>query len=320
MIQLPGIDIDSFFFKRRCVLFLLSFLTGYACCCQPVVQEMPLFEGRPPGTKTLKVEEAKRYDPVVDSLVSRVTIPTLSMFKPGGTKQSHPAVIIVPGGGYHTLLIEREGRKMAKALNEKGITAFVLKYRLPSADDLDNRQVAPLMDLQQAIYLVKKNAAKWGVNPEAIGVMGFSAGGHLALMAGTHYDTSFVPSLPHRHFKPDFLILVNPVVSFLDSTAHRGSRDNLLGTNQNAPTRNFYSGEKNVRKGMPAVFLAHALNDQVVKVENTLNLFNALRGQGVISEMHIYAKGDHGFLNDTPPRDEWLNSCFYWMKSMGWLK
>lgn len=313
------IEVDRFFFKRRSVLLLLALLTGYTCCCQPVIQEMPLFGGRPPGTKSLKVEEDKRYDPVVDSLVSQVTFPTLSIFKPVGVTHATPAVIVVPGGGYHVLLIEREGRKIAKALNEKGITAFVLKYRLPSADYFDNRQIAPLMDLQQAIYLVKKNAAKWGVNPEAVGLMGFSAGGHLALMAGTHYDTSFIASPPGAPIKPDFLILVNPVVSFWDSAAHIGSRDNLLGKNPNAQTLNFYSGEKNVRKDMPAVFLAHALNDQVVKVENTLNLFNALRARGVVSEMHIYAKGDHGFLNDTPPRDEWLNSCFYWMKSMGWL-
>ncbi|MCH5719010.1 alpha/beta hydrolase [Niabella hibiscisoli] len=150
--------------------------------------------------------------------------------------------------------------------------------------------------------------------------MGFSAGGHLALMAGTHYDTSFIPSLTNTHLKPAFLILVNPVVSFWDSTAHIGSRDNLLGKNQNAETLRFFSGEKNVRKDMPAVFLTHALNDKVVKLENTLNLFNALRASGVISEIHIYAKGDHGFLNNTPPREEWLNSCLYWMKSMGWLK
>jgi len=265
-------------------------------------------------------EEEKRYDSTVDSLVSRVTVPTLSVFMPGQIAKGAPAVIIVPGGGYHTLLIEREGRKIARALNEKGIIAFVLKYRLPSSGDFEKREIVPLTDLQQAIYLVRKNAAKWNVNPEAIGVMGFSAGGHLALMGGTHYDTSFITSPPGALIKPDFIVLVNLVVSFSDSTGHRGSRDNLLGKNYTKQTVDFFSGEKNVRKNMPPVFLTHALNDKVVKVENTLNLFNALRNEGVVAEMHIYAKGDHGFLNNTPPREEWLGSCFYWMKSMGWLK
>lgn len=307
-------------FKRRSIFFLLSLLAGTVCCSQSLFQEIPLFEERPPGTKILNVEEEKRYDPVVDSLVSRVTVPTLSIFRPGKAKQDAPAVIIIPGGGYHTLLIEREGRKMAKALNEKGITAFVLKYRLPSAYYFNDRSMVPLIDLQQAIYLVRKNAAKWGINREAVGLMGFSAGGHLALMAGTHYNTNFIPSIvPHNYLKPDFLILINPVVSFSDGTGHKGSRDNLLGKNYSAQMRHFFSGEKNVRRDMPAVFLAHALNDKVVKVENTLDLFNSLKSQGISTEMHIYAKGDHGFLDNTPPRDEWLGSCLYWMKSMGWL-
>jgi acetyl esterase/lipase len=319
MIKLLKITAGMFSVKRRSLFFLLSLLIGNICCSQALFQEIPLFEGRPPGTKVQKIEEEKRYDLVVDSLVSRVTVPTISIFRPGKVKQGAPAVIIIPGGGYHTLLIEREGRKIAKTLNEKGITAFVLKYRLPSADYFDDRSIVPLMDLQQAIYLVRKNAAKWAVNPEAIGLMGFSAGGHLALMAGTHYDTSFIPSVPSNHLKPDFLILVNPVVSFSDSTGHRGSRDNLLSKNYTGQIIDFFSGEKNVRKGMPAVFLAHALNDKVVKVENALDLFNALRSEGVAAEIHIYAKGDHGFLENTPPRDEWMGSCLYWMKSMGWL-
>ncbi len=319
MVESLVIIIRVFFFKKKSIFFLLSFLIVNIGHSQLLLKEMPLFEGRPPGTRMIR-EEEKRYDSTVDSLVSRVTVPTLSVFMPGQIAKGAPAVIIVPGGGYHTLLIEREGRKIARALNEKGIIAFVLKYRLPSSGDFEKREIVPLTDLQQAIYLVRKNAAKWNVNPEAIGVMGFSAGGHLALMGGTHYDTSFITSPPGALIKPDFIVLVNLVVSFSDSTGHRGSRDNLLGKNYTKQTVDFFSGEKNVRKNMPPVFLTHALNDKVVKVENTLNLFNALRNEGVVAEMHIYAKGDHGFLNNTPPREEWLGSCFYWMKSMGWLK
>ncbi|MCH5719009.1 alpha/beta hydrolase [Niabella hibiscisoli] len=156
MIQLLRINAGRFFFKRRSVLILLALLAGYICCCQPVNHEVPLFVGQPPGTRISKIKEDKRFDPLVDSLVSQVTFPTLSIFKPAGVTHATPAVIIVPGGGYHTLLIEREGRQMARVLNEKGITAFVLKYRLPHAGYFDNRQIVSLMDLQQAIYLVKK--------------------------------------------------------------------------------------------------------------------------------------------------------------------
>ncbi|WP_300597330.1 alpha/beta hydrolase [Niabella sp.] len=282
-------------------------------------QEIPLYEGAIPNAKHTDIKEEHRFDPVVDSLISKVSVPTLTVFRPAHLPPQAPAVIICPGGGYHTLLIEREGRKVAEAFNQKGVAAIVLKYRLPDDAYITNKSIAPLQDAQQAILQVRKHAAAWGIDTGAIGIMGFSAGGHVAAMAGTHFDTASIRHPADISLRPSFMILINPVVSFSDSTGHRGSRTNLLGSMVSKDQVRFFSPECNVRPDTPPAFLAHAADDKVVPLANSMDLFTALKRKKVAAEMHIYALGDHGFLNNLPAFEQWFGSCIYWMQVSGWL-
>ncbi|MBZ4190534.1 alpha/beta hydrolase [Niabella beijingensis] len=308
----------NFIRKLGCMLVLFS---AVQCCCgQGIIKELPLYDGAIPGAKATTVKEQKGFDPEVDSLVYHVSVPTLEVFRPAYLPPGAPAVIICPGGGYHTLLINREGRSVAEAFNRKGIAAFVLKYRLPDDAYLTNKAMAPLMDAQQAILKVKQHAAKWGIDPHAIGIMGFSAGGHVAAMAGTHFDSVYVPHSGGISPRPDFMILINPVISFSDGTGHGGSRSNLLGAGITEDKIRFFSGEQQVTERTPPAFLAHAADDKVVPLANSMDLFAALKKNRVAAELHVYAFGDHGFLKNLPAFEQWFGSCIYWMQTSGWLK
>jgi acetyl esterase/lipase len=283
-------------------------------------KEIPLYTGKPPYTKSVSVGEEKGYDLQVDSLVSKVSVPTLSVFIPATIKPNATSVIICPGGGYHTELIEREGRRVARAFNTQGIVAFVLKYRLPDEQYFTNAFMVPLTDVQRAIQLVREKATEWNINPSAVGIMGFSAGGHLAATAGTHFDSSFLPGTNNGNLRPDFMILINPVMSFSDKTGHAGSRINLVGNNPSKKRIDFFSAEKNVTETTPPAFLAHTADDRVVPLANSLDFFYEMKKKKIACEIHVYAAGDHGFLKDTPPFSQWFNNCIYWMQSTGWLK
>ncbi|MCF3111766.1 alpha/beta hydrolase [Niabella sp. CC-SYL272] len=295
----------------------LFFLYSLVPCS---AQEIPLYEGTIPNAKSTNVKEVHRFDPVVDSLISKVSAPTLTVFRPAHLPPRAPVVIICPGGGYHTLLIEREGRKVAAAFNQRGVAAVVLKYRLPDDAHLVNKSIVPLQDAQQAVLQVRKHAAAWGIDPGAVGIMGFSAGGHVAAMAGTHFDTAVIRHPAGISLRPDFMILINPVISFSDRTGHLGSRANLLGPRVSEDQIRFFSPESNVRPDTPPAFLAHAADDKVVPLANSIDFFNELKRNKVAAEMHIYAFGDHGFLNNLPAFGQWFGSCIYWMQTSGWLK
>ncbi len=302
---------------KKVVAGALVFLYSTGLCNG---QEIPLYEGVIPNTKHTGIKEEHRFDPVVDSLVSKVSVPMLTVFRPAHLPSHAPVVIICPGGGYHTLLIDREGRRVAAAFNQKGVAAVVLKYRLPDDAYLTNKYIVPLQDAQQAILQVRKHAAAWGVDTGAVGIMGFSAGGHVAAMAGTHFDTASIRNPAAISLRPDFMILINPVISFSDRTGHQGSRTNLLGPLVSADQIRFFSPERNVRPDTPPAFLAHAADDNVVPLANSTDFFTALKRNKVAAEMHIYARGDHGFLNDLPAFEQWFGSCIYWMQTSGWLK
>lgn len=301
----------------KVVSCILVFLYSIGLCS---AQEIPLYEGAIPNAKHSDIKESHRFDPVVDSLVSKVSVPTLTVFRPAYLPPHAPAVIICPGGGYHTLLIDREGRHVAEAFNRKGVAAIVLKYRLPDTAYLTNRSIVPLQDAQQAILQVRKHAVAWGIDSGAVGIMGFSAGGHVAAMAGTHFDTASIRNPAGISLRPDFMILINPVISFSDSTGHRGSRTNLLGPVVSKDQIRFFSPERNVHPHTPPAFLAHAADDKVVPLANSIDFFTELKRNKVAAEMHIYAFGDHGFLNNLPAFEQWFGSCIYWMRTSGWLK
>lgn len=227
--------------------------------------------------------------------------------------------MICPGGGYGVLLTKREGSDVAREFNKLGVAAFVLKYRLPADETMTDRSIGPLQDAHQAIRQVRENAAQWGIDPAKIGIMGFSAGGHLAATAGTHFDTALTGKGNGTSVRPDFLLLVNPVVSFLDSFGHIGSRDNLLGKNAPPDKIEYFSNELHVTGHTPPAFLVHSGADVVVPVENSLAFYEALKKHKVPAALHIYSKGEHGFLT-YPSFEEWFGRCVEWLRSEGWLE
>lgn len=208
-------------------ILLFAFLIGSLIC--DAQQVIPLYSGKIPDSKDVPDKEKIVPNAIVDTIALDVSIPKIKVFLPPADIINGTAVIICPGGGYHALLIKREGEDIARALNKVGVTAFVLKYRLPSNRIMKNKSIGPIEDVQKSIQIVRRNAKKWGINPDRIGIMGFSAGGHLAAMAGTHFTHSFIKNKNNINLRPDFMILIYPVISFTDSIGHIGSRENLLG-------------------------------------------------------------------------------------------
>lgn len=250
--------------------------------------------------------------------VSAVSIPTLTPFLPAPDKANGTAVIICPGGGYHNLVIDREGYKMAKRLVKLGIAAFVLKYRLPSDSIMQDKSTGPLQDAQQAIWLVRTHAQKWHIDTAKVGVMGFSAGGHLASTIGTHYQKSYISHQENVNLRPDFLVLVYPVISFRPDIAHLGSRTNLIGKSPSETAIHAFSSDEQVTPQTPPAFLVQAEDDSVVVVSNSIRFYQALIKNKVPGALHLYTKGGHGF-GKVPPRDVWMKDLVYWMQTMGFL-
>jgi acetyl esterase/lipase len=183
-----------------------------------------------------------------------------------------------------------------------------------------NKEIGPLQDAQRAILLVRQRAGEWGVDPGHIGIMGFSAGGHLASTAGTHFDRAVIDNPAHISLRPDFMILLYPVISFADSTGHRGSRDNLIGKHPSPDKIREYSNEWQVTEGTPPAFLVQAEDDRTVPVVNSLYFYEALQRKGVPAELHIYPKGGHGFgLHNPTTKDQWSERLENWMAANGWL-
>lgn len=260
-----------------------------------------------------RVAEEHIHDQRGNLIVTKVTNPTLTPFIPSDSNEAKAAVIICPGGGYQTLHIQREGFKVAEAFNKQGIAAFVLKYRLPDEEIVADKSFVPLKDAQRAIQLLRENAEQWGIAPDKIGIMGFSAGGHLASSAGVHYDSILVDNKQNTSLRPDFTILIYPVISFNDSVGHVGSKDRLLGQNCSDYLVDFFSNNLHVKADTPKSILFHASDDTVVPVENSLLFYNELLKNKIPAEMHIYSKGQHGF-GSTPSFDDWFNQCIHWMK------
>ncbi len=274
---------------------------------------IPLYPHKIPNALPSKDQETNK-----DNVIRNVSKPTLSIFLPDAAVANGTAVIVCPGGGYGVLVIDREGYQVAKELNKSGIAAFVLKYRLPSEETMQDKSLGPLQDAQQAIKTVRERAAEWKIDPQKIGIMGFSAGGHLAATAGTHYDSTFIANTNKTSLRPDFMILVYPVISLLDKIGHKGSASNLLGASPGIEKAKYFSNELQVTKTTPPAFLTHAGDDTVVPVSNSIKFYEALNAKGVPSDLHIYAKGEHGYLK-VPSFEEWYGRCRQWMRTNGFL-
>jgi acetyl esterase/lipase len=275
---------------------------------------IPLYTGAIPNSKPVKdAEHSEINDGIL--IISNVTRPTLSIYLPPKDKADGSAVIVIPGGGYHIVAGGHEGTDVAKRLNEAGITAFVVKYRIPNDSTMVNKEIGPLQDAQRAIQIVREHAKEWGLNPGKIGIMGFSAGGHLASTAGTHYQKAVIPNPNHINLRPDFMILVYPVISFTDSIGHIGSRDNLLGKNPSPEKIKYYSNELQVNAQTPPSFLVHAKDDDAVPVQNSIAFYNALKKNKVETSIYLYEKGGHGFgLNNSTSQVPWIAMVIDWIK------
>ncbi|UAY57028.1 alpha/beta hydrolase [Arachidicoccus terrestris] len=250
-------------------------------------------------------------------MIRRVVTPTLQLFLPKKDKASGAAVVICPGGGYSVIVYKGEGIMTAKDFVEKGVAAFVLQYRLPNDSFQVNKTIAPLQDAQQAIKLVRDSASVWGIDSKKVGIMGFSAGGHLASTEATHYRQALIDNQSHTNLRPDFQILVYPVISMQDNLTHVDSRRKLLGTEPLSGVVDLYSNELQVDEGTPPAYITQAADDKVVDVDNSIVYFEKLRHVGIPVEMHIYQKGNHGFVFRHPG---WMSPLFEWMELNGWIK
>lgn len=253
-------------------------------------------------------------------LLHKVSVPTIVAYNVANSTQNHSAVIICPGGGYGALANVHEGSDVAKLLNSWGISAFVLHYRLPDTAIMKNKSIGPLQDAQRALQMVREHAAEWHIDPAKIGIMGFSAGGHLAATASSHYKDPTIKNPKHISLRPDFSILIYPVISFTDSLTHKWSRENLLGAQPSAESIRYYSNELQVRADTPPAFLVHALDDPDVVALNTTSYHKALLQHKVSSEIILYPHGGHGFgMNNTTTTEKWTDDLKAWMIAHKWL-
>jgi acetyl esterase/lipase len=281
---------------------------------------IPLYPGAIPNAKASTVKETSLTLANGGVRISNVVAPTLTVFRPAPDQANGTAVIICPGGGYARLSIDHEGYDVARRLADWGITAFVLKYRLPNAESQLDKSTAPLLDAQQALRLVRQRAKEYALNPARVGIMGFSAGGHLASTAGTHFTKPVGDDKSGTSVRPDFQVLIYPVISFSDSLMHAGSRTNLLGAAPTAEQLRLYSNELQVSARTPPTFLVHAQDDKTVKVQNSLRFYEACLHHRVPVEMHLYPQGGHGFgLHNKTTRDEWTDRLRNWLEAGGWL-
>lgn len=288
----------------------LSLFTALRSMAQ---QAIPLYREAIPGAIAGPDIEQVAKD---GSSVSKVSVPTLTPFLPAREKANGAAIIICPGGGYHNLVIDREGYRMARRLVKMGIAAFVLKYRLPDDKIMQDKSTGPLQDAQQAIHMVRSQASKWHIDTGKVGVMGFSAGGHLASTIGTHYKKAFINNDDQVNLRPSFLVLIYPVISFRSDIAHIGSRTNLIGKAPDESAIKEFSNDEQVTPETPPTFLIQAEDDSVVVVQNSLRFYEALLKNKVPAAMHLYTVGGHGF-GKVPPRDVWMKDLVYWMQTIG---
>lgn len=292
------------------VLVLLAALSSSVLAQTPAPllqdpQTIPLWQGRAPGAQGDAAED----------------IPTLTIYMPPSTTGPMTAVIVAPGGGYRALSMNKEGRAPANYLNALGIAAFVLKYRLGPK----YHHPVELGDVQRAIRMLRSRAAEWHLDPARIGVMGFSAGGHLASTASTHFDkgnATAADPIDRAGSRPDFAVLGYPVITLIEPWTHQGSKTSLLGDNPDPALARSLSTETQVTAQTPPTFLFHTNADTTVPVENSVYYFLALRKAGVPAEMHIFKDGAHGagLAMQDPALSEWPTVLANWLRASGFLK
>jgi len=281
--------------------------------------EIRLWPGVAPGSEsaghvTETVQERGTPDQP-DRRIQGVTVPVITVYRPDPDRNTGTAIVICPGGGYSAVVIDKEGHDIARYLESIGVTAIVLKYRLPRPEGFTFDSDVPWLDASRAIRLTRHHAEEWGLDADRIGIMGFSAGGHLASTVATRFDTG-----NHHSSRPDFQALIYPVISFQDEIANTGSRRNLIGNDPDAELVDRYSSEFHVTEQTPPAFLVSTYDDRV-KAENILRYFKALRAVNVPAEMHVYEVGGHGYgIRPTgKPVSTWHHRFGEWLKERGLL-
>ena len=294
---------------RRLALVLSAAPVLIAAAQQPLPiqdgQTIPLWSGKPPGALGTDTTD----------------IPAVMVFLPRNVGPNTPAIIVCPGGSYQRLASNHEGRQVANYLNSMGLAAFVLRYRLGPR----YHHPIELGDAQRAIRLLRSHAAEWNLDPARIGIMGFSAGGHLAMSASTHFDNGnrdAADPVDRVGSRPDLAILGYPVISMTEPWTHAGSRTALLGANPDPQLAASLSGEKSVTRETPPTFIFQTNEDTTVPAENAVHYFLALRKAGVPAEMHVFERGPHGvgLANGDPALSEWSKLLANWLRVHGVIK
>ena len=304
--------------KNKIYIVMSTFFFGATVLAQDTI--IPLW---PADKIPNRIESDEREEHVSEDIVriSKVQEPTIEVYLPAKKSATGEAMLIFPGGGYGILAYDWEGTDIAKFLNGKGIAGIVVKYRLPSDKSQTEKWNVPLIDAQRALRLVRSKAKDFNIASDKIGIIGFSAGGHLASTLGTHFDEKVYESVDasdNASARPDFMALIYPVITFTKSTKHSGSQKNLLGENPKQEMLKHFSNELQVTSKTPPTLLVHATDDSSVPVENSLMFFQALKDKNVSATLHVYPKGGHGFSlarNDLHLRG-WTERLFEWIESL----
>lgn len=307
--------------KNTISKFSLLLLLLFEMHLQAQDKIIPLWEDKIPGEiMASSYVEKEVYKDIELQSTSNVKVPTITIFLPTATKTNGTAVIIFPGGAYSHLSMNKEGKKVAKWLNSLGITAFVLKYRMPSDVIMKDKTIGPLQDAQESVRTVRRNAKKWNLDPAKIGVIGFSAGGHLAATLSTNFEEKTYENRDTISPRPDFTMLLYPVISMQNDIAHKGSKEKLLGLNPTLELINKFSCELNVKSTTPNTFIVHATDDQSVLAENSINYYLALKNKKIQCELHLFEKGGHGFgLGVMDTSKNWTSDCENWLKNNSYV-
>ena len=295
--------------RIHAIIFISVFLSTSLLAQDKVLKVWP--QGAPTDNGMTKPEEV--FNGVH---VRNVSEAVMYIYLPPKEKSTGAAVVICPGGGYSFEAMDYEGYAIAEWLNTKGIAGIVLKYRLPYG-----HPDVPSSDAKQAIRIVRKNAKEWGINPEKVGIAGFSAGGHLASTVGTHFDYGNKSSsniVDNFSSRPDFMLLLYPVISLKEEFGHMGSRQNLIGEGNNWKLVKEYSNELQVTPQTPPTFIVVTDDDEIVPTRNSVEFYLSLKKNNVPAELHVFSEGHHGFFlkKDYLPVRQWPNLFIDWMKAM----
>lgn len=280
----------------------------------PKMQSFPLYgDAAIPNSKPSPNEETGADK----GWIQKVSQPYIQVYLPAKVKATGASVVIFPGGAYWGLTFDYEGVQQASYFVDHGIAAFVVKYRIPNDLWMIDKSIGPLQDAQQAMKFARQHAGEWNLDANRMGAIGFSAGGHLASTLATQFAKPQIENPDNINLRPDFLVLVYPVISMDSAVTHLDSRKALLGEKPSKERINAFSNELHVTENTPPTLLLHAVDDKLVDVKNSILFLEALKKAKVPAQAYLFEKGDHGF--PLIPRDRWQTPIMEWLTSNGWL-